>query len=244
MPIEKDFKRLVRRRMQKTGESYTAARTQLVRARRDGAPTHDTTPAAVAAPPPSTKPRRETIDYAALAGMSDAAIEKATGCRWEKWVKSLDWVEAHTWPHREIAAHVHDKYAVSGWWSQAVTVGYERIRGLRAIGQRRGGGFEASKSRTFAVAAITLFAAFADARRRARWLPGVKLTVRTATPPRSIRMSWPDGTAVQAWFTAKGAGKCAVAIQHTKLADRDAVERAKAFWSERLEALSSVVERK
>ena len=30
MPTQKDFKRLVRRRMQKTGESYTAARAQLL----------------------------------------------------------------------------------------------------------------------------------------------------------------------------------------------------------------------
>jgi hypothetical protein len=31
MPINKDFKKLVRARMSKTGESYTAARAQLLR---------------------------------------------------------------------------------------------------------------------------------------------------------------------------------------------------------------------
>ena len=35
MPTDKDFKRLVRGRMQKTGESYTAARANLIR-RTDG----------------------------------------------------------------------------------------------------------------------------------------------------------------------------------------------------------------
>jgi len=34
MPTDKDFKRLVRGRMQKTGESYTAARAQLRKPKR------------------------------------------------------------------------------------------------------------------------------------------------------------------------------------------------------------------
>ena len=51
-----------------------------------------------------------------------------------------------------------------------VTVGYERVRGLRDKGQRRGGSYETSKSRTFAVPVETLFAAVAKAPKRKRWL--------------------------------------------------------------------------
>jgi hypothetical protein len=122
-----------------------------------------------------------------------------------------------------------------------VTVGYERIKGLRERGQRRGGAYEAGKSRTFGVPVTRLFDAWADASTRRRWLDGVDLAVRTATRPKSMRLQWPDGTIVTAWFLAKGEGKSAVAVVHTKLRDRAASDKAKQYWSERLAALSSVL---
>ncbi|HJR15886.1 MAG TPA: hypothetical protein VJ808_03450 [Gemmatimonadales bacterium] len=66
-------------------------------------------------------------------------------------MKALDRAKAYSWPHGQIATYVREKYRVSSWWSQTVTVGYERIKGLRAIGQRRDGSFEVSKSKTLPV---------------------------------------------------------------------------------------------
>lgn len=233
MPTQKDLKRLVRRRMQKTGESYTAARAQVVKPR--------SAPAALKAPAaPRTSPA--TPDYAKLAGMSDAAVQAATGCDWKKWVETLDYVGAHEWSHRAIAEYLHEKFKVPAWWTQMVTVGYERIRGLREIGQRRGGaGFEANKSRTFAVPVAEVFAAFSVARKRSRWLPGVKLTVRKATPGRSVRITWPDATSVEVWLIARGEGKSTAQVQHRKLPDRQSATRMKAYWTERLEALGALL---
>ena len=56
---------------------------------------------------------------------------------------------------------------VADWWCQTVTVGYERIKGLRVVGQRRDGGFEASKSKTFTARLTRLYRAWSDARTRA-----------------------------------------------------------------------------
>jgi len=224
MTTQKDFKRLVRGRMQKTGESYTAARTQLLKQK--------PAPAAVS-PRPS--------EYAKLAGMSDAKLKENTGCTWERWVKALDHVKAHTWPHREIATYVREKYKVKSWWVQIVTVGYERIKGLRAIGQRRDGSFEASKSKTFAVPLGTLYRAFHDTRIRSRWLPGVDLTVRTATREKSMRITWPDRTSVEVGFASQGSGKSRVALSHVKLPDKAAAARAKEYWGDRLDALKGVL---
>lgn len=176
-------------------------------------------------------------DYASLAGMSDAAVEAKTGCRWEKWVYVLDRVKAHEWEHREIAEHLHTTYRVGEWWCQMVTVGYERIKGLRAIGQRRSGAWEAGRSRTLAVPVARLFAAWHDPKQRRRWLPEPKLVVRTATPDRSLRITWPDGTSVECWFTAKGPARSSVAVTHTRLASPADAERRKAYWGERLDAL-------
>ena len=242
MPATKDFKRLVRSRMRKTGEAYTAARARLLqkpqpRRRRQ---THEAAPspaaAIVAAPEPAP-------DYAALARMSDAAIEAKTGCDWKRWVHALDHVGAYEWSHRAIAEHIRKRYRVPSWWVQAVTVGYERIKGLRAVGQRRSGQFEAGKSKVFPVPVGKVYRAFRDLRTRRRWLGDVPLTIRTAVPDKSMRIIWPDGTSVEVYFVAKAAAKSQVAVQHGRLPDRDAVDRTKAFWAERLAVLAGTLTR-
>jgi uncharacterized protein YndB with AHSA1/START domain len=228
MPVHKDFKRLVRGRMQKTGEAYTTARRQLLN--RQQAPQ----PAAAPTAPPRP-------DYARLAGMSDAAVKTKTGCTWERWVMALDHAKASAWSHRAIAEHVQQTYKVPNWWAQTVTVGYERIKGLRQIGQRRDGGFEATRSRTLAAPVEKIYQAFTQARIRSKWLPGVKLTVRTATPGKSVRMTWPDETSVEVWLIRKGDAKASVHVQHRKLEGREAADRLKAYWAERLDALAELL---
>jgi hypothetical protein len=143
--------------------------------------------------------------------------------------------------HRDIAALVHSKYKIDGWWSQAVTVGYERIKGLRARGQRLDGSYEASKSRTFDVPVAVLFETWADAKLRRRWLKGEGVKVRTATAPKSMRLGWADGSIIAVWFTAKSVARSSVALAHTKLPDRETAERLKRYWSERLDALGELL---
>lgn len=225
MTKDKDFKRVVRQRMKKTGESYTAARATLLR--------KSSTPE-----PRNAQP--EAQDYASLAGMADATLKEKTGCDWERWVYVLDRAKAHEWPHGEIARHVVEKYEVPGWWAQMVTVGYERIKGLRAKGQRRDGAFEASKSRTFNVPVSRVYKAFRDKRQRAKWLD-TEIEIRAAQPDRSLRITWPDGTNVMVWFVAKGEEKTQVAIAHAKLTSAAAADEKKAYWNERLDALKEVL---
>jgi hypothetical protein len=223
VPTNKDLKRIVRARMNKTGESYTIARTH-VRSK--------TKPKQPAAPP---------VDHAALAGMSDDKVAAKTGRTWKEWVRVLDADNAATMPHREIAAMLHAKHSVGDWWAQTVTVGYERIKGLRDRGQRRGGSYEAGKSRTFAVPVKTLFDAWADEATRRRWLGRDDVTVRTATSPKGIRLQWPDGTVVMVMFSAKGKAKSVAAVVHTKLSDRSALENARMYWADRLDALGATL---
>lgn len=226
MTREKDFKRLVRARMLKTGEAYTAARAQIL-----------SKPATRIEPPAPSAPK----DYAALAGISDRSIKKNTGCTWERWVPMLDGLGAAEMRHREIAALVSRKFKISDWWSQTVTVGYERIKGRRAIGQRLDGRYEAGKSRTFGVPVATLFDAWANTRRRKRWLTDAQVTVRTAAAPKSMRLGWSDGTIVAVWFTGKGAGRSSVAVAHTRLDDQAEAERLRRYWGERLDALGETL---
>jgi hypothetical protein len=220
MPQNKDLKHLVRTRMKKTGEAYTTARAQIMKK--------------------SGKRSRTTAmpaTYAKLAGMSNDSVKAKTGCSWEKWVKALDHHGAAGMSHRDIAKLVAGKYKVDGWWAQAVTVGYERIRGLRERGQRRDGGFEVNVSRTFPVPVGILFDAWKSSATRKRFLDGAEVKVRSARSPRSMRLEMEDGGIVALWFTDKGSTKSSVAVQHLQLPDRAAAEQSKRLWAERLDAL-------
>jgi uncharacterized protein YndB with AHSA1/START domain len=220
MPEQKDLKRLVRARMEKTGESYTAARGQIVK---------------------QQLPSDQRL--AELAGMGNDKVLERTGRTWRQWVRELDAMGATSMPHRDIARRVHDDYGIPGWWSQTVTTCYERIRGLRQMGQRRDTGkFDASKSRTFAFPVSGLYRAFSHRPTRERWLSGVALEVRTSIRNKSARVTWPDGTSVHLYFTPVGAKKTQLAIQHSGLADRADVAARKEYWSERFDALQEVLD--
>jgi hypothetical protein len=223
MTRDKDRKRIIRNRMKKTGESYTTARAHVI----------------------SKSNVKQTsariVDHAALAGMSDDKVSAKTGRTWQEWTRVLDLEDVAGMPHRDIAALVHGKYRVQDWWAQTVTVGYERIKGLRERGQRRGGAYEASKSRTFNVPVRALFDAWANAATRRHWLNGGGIVVRTASAPRSMRLQWPDGTLVAVGFYAKGNAKSSVAVQHMKLPDKASSENAKKYWTDRFDALASLL---
>ncbi|HET9545067.1 MAG TPA: DUF4287 domain-containing protein, partial [Gaiellaceae bacterium] len=135
MTQRKTLKRRVRARMEKTGERYTAARAHVV-----GEP----------APEPVQEP-----DLSGLA--SEDALVAATGRRWKEWFAVLDAWGANERKHGEIARRLRSEHGVPGWWSQTVTVGYERARGLR-VKHERPDGFSVSVSRTVAAPAERLYA--------------------------------------------------------------------------------------
>ena len=225
MPTQKDLKRLVRARMQKTGERYTTARAQLLRKR----------------PPPRpgrVAPAPDEVDLAALAGTSDASVSKGTGRTWKEWASVLDRAGAAKLAHSEIARIVHEEHGIPGWWSQSVTVGYERIRGLRQKGQRRDGTFEVGKSKVYPVSLEELWKGFLRCK---EWLDGKKLRMSKATKHKYMHMRWTDGTPVDAGFYAKGPGKSQVALSHRKITTREEAERLRAYWGERLLALGELL---
>jgi hypothetical protein len=170
MTEHKSFKRLVRARMEKTGESYTAARAQLLAAE---------TPSGI-----------DDLDGLALA-TSDENIRRRTGRGWEEWFELLDRWGAAERTHREIARWVAEQQGVVplAWNAQAVTASYERARGLRVVGEKPDG-FAITASKTIAAPAERLYDAFLDPSLRERWLPDAELRERTGTRPKSARFDW------------------------------------------------------
>lgn len=228
MTRHRSFKRLVRARMEKTGESYTAARRSLLAGRADGGGHREPGAAGTRAP---------------KLPMSDEAVRRRTDRGWKEWFDLLDDSGVADRGHRRIAGWIAEEHGIDGWWAQSVTVAYERARGMRAVGERPDG-FAASASKTVAVPVERLFEAFTDPALRKRWLPDAELAQRTATSPRSARFDWGDGsTRVNVTFLDKGTGKSAAQVQHERLRDAGEAGRFKAYWRERLGALKQDLER-
>ena len=160
MTEQKSFKRLVRARMEKTGESYTTARARLLRAEE----------------PPS-----EALEGVKLS-TSDETIRARTGRGWEEWFEMLDDWGAPDRTHRETARWLAEQQGLHplAWNVQAIAASYERARGLREAGEKDDG-FAITSSRTVAVPVERLYDAFVSDEARARWLPDGRLRERTAT---------------------------------------------------------------
>lgn len=176
-----------------------------------------------------------------LAGVKTATVKQATGRDWAEWCALIDAAGAKSWSHAEIALWLQRNHKIADWWCQQVTVGYEQATGRRARHQKADG-FEVSVSRTIAAPVSEAFEAWRDAAVRERWLPRTPLTVRKATPHKSIRIRWADDTTLSVNFWPKGPLKCQVVPQHGHLPSAAAAEQMKAYWNTQLEALRAFLE--
>lgn len=173
--------------------------------------------------------------------VSEESIRRATARGWDDWLRILDERGTDGFSHRATAAWLRDEHGVDGWWAQAITVGFERARGLRSVHQVADG-FSVGVSKTFPVPVDRLWAAFADEEGRSRWLEPGMLRLRTAQPGRTARFDVADGSSrVNVGLTGKGQAKASLAIQHERLASAEEVEERRAFWRERLEVLAKLL---
>ena len=213
MTRQSTFKRKVRARMTKTGESYTAARSAADRgtARRR---TH----------PPAFEPR-----------LSDETVRTATGRGWEEWFELLDrGVRDDRRVTRRSRSAVLARRHRRGWWAQSVTVSLRA--GARDCGRRPAArrlrddrvedGRGRRSRRPYAGVRRRRRARALAARRGAAAAHGdgagrPAMTGRTARPASS------PGSRPRA------RPKSQVAIAHQQLPDADAAEAMKAYWRER-----------
>ena len=172
--------------------------------------------------------------------VGEEAVRKATGRGWDEWLATLDEAGAADLEHREIVA-IASAAGAAPWWAQSVTVGYERARGLRDLHQKPDG-YSVSVSRTVDAPVDAVFSAWTDEAVRDRWLPEAPFTIRKATPSRSVRITWMDGTRLDVGLNEKGERKSQVALEHRNLPDREAVDRQRVFWRDALDRLKSQVE--
>ncbi len=187
---------------------------------------------------------------------SDDAVCKATGRTWREWFAYLNsWATPET-GHKEAAAHLAS-IGVPMWWSQMVTVEWERHTGRRAVHQTTRG-FEAQVSRTVAASPEDSWAAFSRQAALHKWMgagcraelkeggawrdPHGAGTVTSATRPRRVGISWTanGGTKPQRLelqFFPNKAGGTSVRITHSGLKGDKEVAASKAIWKPLLDRL-------
>jgi hypothetical protein len=263
MTKDKAQKQAVRARMAKTGERYSTARhylldlhlQQQVNPDVDGSMFGDEEPGSNAISPAPGDGAADSVPLArhtapaapatalpprvAEPGVSDAAVQRATGKSWDEWFALLDAWEGTTHNHTDIARHVYETYGIDGWWAQNVTVGYERARGMRALHERPDG-FSMNVSKTFPVPVERLFAAFVEQDERECWLEGIELRNRTNQLNKSARFDvLPEDSRLAVTFVARGPEKASAQLQQERLADADDVARRKVLWKEKLDLLAT-----
>jgi uncharacterized protein YndB with AHSA1/START domain len=173
--------------------------------------------------------------------ISSEAVKAKTGKSWAQWFALLDKDRAHAMTHKEIVALLSKKHDLGPWWRQMVTVAYEQAKGLRDKHEKPDG-FEISRSKTIKAPIDDVYEAWGNARRRAQWLPGTKLTIRKATENKTLRVTWGDGSNVEVGLARKGAAKTQIAVQHGKLKSSKAAAKLKVFWGEAFDRLARLLE--
>jgi uncharacterized protein YndB with AHSA1/START domain len=235
MPTQKVFKQRVRARMAKTGEAYTAARHQLLR-KADGPEALPMPPE----PPAETPAPADAIPADALL-VADEGMVRATGKGHAEWFAILDGWGATDHTHTEIARWLSENYGTPGWWTQNLTVSYERARGMRARHQMADG-FSVSVTRTVDVAPEEALAAFTDEKRRAGWL-SEPMHQRPTRARNTARFDWLEPPSrVVVTLAPRDDGRTTIAVAHERLPDAEAGERLKTRWREWLAALKAVLE--
>ena len=175
--------------------------------------------------------------------MSDEAVAAKTGKTWKQWFTLLDKAGARMMSHQEIVKLLNTKHDVGPWWQQMVTVTYEQARGLREMHQKPAG-YQISVSRTVNTPLAKLYKSFANAKSRSAWLGEDGLMVRTATPDKSMRVTWNDKkTSLEINFYAKAADKSQVVVQHSKLPDAKSSAKMKTYWGKALDRLRGSLEK-
>lgn len=172
---------------------------------------------------------------------SDEAVKKATGKVWAEWRAAMDpWAGDLT--HKDIARRLKDEHGLSGWWSQAVTGGWEIMTGRRGKHEMTDG-FQATGSRTIAADAALVRAAITEPSVFAGWAPKGGMEITTANPGKPVNARWlgPEGGRVVLHAEASGS-KTKLSVHHERLPDADTCERMKTAWRAALDDLKARLE--
>jgi len=244
MTLQKKLKRAIRTRSLKTGESYTAARRQVLLAREEPAETPTPLPVPETVVPETITPAK-TPKPPARGGVNDEAARKKTGHGLDHWFAVLEAFGMAAKGHTAAAAFLHNEHGVPGWYAQGITLAYERAHGLREANQSCTGDFQVSVSKSVAADVAEVADALRNPERRGDWLrdadPALVQAVEaafTGPKPREVKskgsyawLRFPfDGRTVEIRISTKPKGGASVVADNQGLDGTEQVEQRRAQW--------------
>lgn len=200
--------------MEKTGERYTTARKVLLEA----------TP---------TRKRKWVSDP----DISEDRLIETTGRGWDEWCDVIVGWPGHVDGHTAIASYLETELDVGSWWAQGITVGYERITGLRLPFQMADRTFTAGKSKTIGIDSAVLRESLLDDQQRSALFGGEASDLRSKPESKVVRVAIGPGVA-QIALDPVADGRTKVSVAHEKLLTLDDVDKWKFFWTDWLEAIA------
>ncbi len=164
---------------------------------------------------------------------TDQVLKDNTGKIWSEWLNLLDKDNALNMSHSDRVSYIHSKYNVDKWWSQNISIRYERARGLKQKFEKFDGGFESSKSKTFNIKSKELFELIQKLIEDS-FFGDVEIT--TLNEHKNIRAKFNKTTTCNFYFSPKE-NRTQLVVQHFKLDSSEHCEKIREFWNKKLKEI-------
>lgn len=191
--------------------------------------------------------------------VGDEAIKAKTGRSWPEWIVVIDGFGGEGMTHKDIARKLHDDGLIAGegsanagWWAQAVTVGYEKLKGRRVLGETADAGFQVGVHKTVPYELAKVWEFILSPVGLELWVgqvpelvleekscyqakDGTTGEVRSFKELEFIRLTWqpPDWkepSTLQLRLAETGPGKTRIGFHHERLAGVTQREQMKKHW--------------
>lgn len=203
------------------------------------------------------------IEYKAANEMSDSAIHKATGKKWNEWYALLDKLGGPEKGRKVLNDFLFNKNKVDAWWTGTIVVEYEKARQVTEKDGRLKG-YNICATKAVAAKPAQIFDAFTDTAKLSKWFgagtkgdfkeggsfsnpDGNQGTIKKINPGKGLRFTWDgakhNGEIVEVKLAPSGA-KCSVMVNHDRIQSREAADGLRAAWGQALETLKSQLEEK
>jgi uncharacterized protein YndB with AHSA1/START domain len=189
-------------------------------------------------------------------GIRPQSVLEKTGKPLEYWFEVLERFGCRSRGHRESALHLYNEHGVSAWWSQTLTVEYERVNGIRVVGQQSRG-FGTNHRRTLTAPLHRVWQCLTDPGHISGWFgeihsgeisPGSEVrfrdatlwTVRIVEPEVRIRLFWTEDTGrsvVQFSLHPRSDGRTVIEVSHEQIPTHESQKALKARWAAALSTL-------
>ncbi len=197
-------------------------------------------------------------------GVGDEAVQAATGRGWEQWFELLDDAGALQWSHKQMVAFLVQQGLDKPWWQQMVSSTYERVRGLKQVGETADAGFQVGVQRSLPIGAEALWELLLSPQGLGIWLGARELPcergqryqaedgtvgqVRTFKPVQRLRLTWQPPylerhTTLQLTLSCPRNTRTRTTLRfhHERLLDREQRELMRTRWRAVLDKLAAVV---